>query len=254
MNRKNLATMGKKINLMVNKRTPEILIGVGIGGMITSTVMAVKVTPKAIRLIEDECQNRDDDYIDKKDIVKLSWKLYTPATIIGGLSVGCILASHSVSTRRSAAIATAYAISETALNEYQGKLSHFESDEHVDILKNAINKDHLDSNPIEKQSVIVTNNGDNICYDSISGRYFKSSITAIEKAVNKINEMMLNDSYVSLNDFYYELGLDNIKLGEDLGWNVNNGLLIVDFDSNISSDGQPCIVIDYKVTPRYDYL
>ena len=40
---------------------PEILIGVGLAGMLTSTIMAVKATPKAMEIIkeEEEYLNRD---------------------------------------------------------------------------------------------------------------------------------------------------------------------------------------------------
>ena len=59
--------------------------------------------------------------------------------------------------------------------------------------------------------------------------------------------------YVSLNDFYYELGLENIELGEELGWNVNNGLVELNFSSQLSSDETPCLVMNYNIAPRYDY-
>ena len=33
---------------MVYKHSPEILTGIGVAGMITSTILAVKATPKAL--------------------------------------------------------------------------------------------------------------------------------------------------------------------------------------------------------------
>ena len=33
---------------------------------------------------------------------------------------------------------------------------------------------------------------------------------------------MMNDMYISLNDFYYEIGLDPIKIGSDIGWNIDD--------------------------------
>ena len=61
------------------------------------------------------------------------------------------------------------------------------------------------------------------------------------------------DGYVSLNDFYDELGLDHIDVGDDLGWKVDQGKLDVDFGSQIASDGRPCITIEYSVAPKYGY-
>ena len=56
-----------------------------------------------------------------------------------------------------------------------------------------------------------------------------------------------------LNDFYYEIGLDNIKLGDELGWNIDDGYIDLSFSSQLASDGTPCLVIDYKIAPRYDF-
>ncbi len=38
----------------IRSYSPEILIGAGISGMISSTVMAVKTTPKAMTLIKEK--------------------------------------------------------------------------------------------------------------------------------------------------------------------------------------------------------
>lgn len=59
--------------------------------------------------------------------------------------------------------------------------------------------------------------------------------------------------YVSLNDFYYKIGLDNTKIGDDLGWNIENGLIELHFSSQLAADGTPCLVMDYQVAPKYDY-
>lgn len=41
----------------MKKHSPEILTGIGIAGMITTTVMAVRATPKALILIEEKKTN-----------------------------------------------------------------------------------------------------------------------------------------------------------------------------------------------------
>ena len=54
-------------------------------------------------------------------------------------------------------------------------------------------------------------------------------------------------------EFYDELDLPHVDLGDDLGWNLDEGLLDLDFGSQISDDGRPCIVINYNIAPRYDF-
>ena len=46
----NVSKIMKDIKITMSKRSPEILTGLGIAGMITTTVLAVKATPKAIKL------------------------------------------------------------------------------------------------------------------------------------------------------------------------------------------------------------
>ena len=64
---------------------------------------------------------------------------------------------------------------------------------------------------------------------------------------------MLSQMYVSLNDFYDELNLKHSGNGDELGWKLDDGFIEVDFSSQLSDDGRPCLVIEYMVAPRYDY-
>ena len=54
MQKPNLTKICRTVKASTIKHSPEILTGVGIAGMVTTTVMAVRATPKAIRLLEDE--------------------------------------------------------------------------------------------------------------------------------------------------------------------------------------------------------
>ena len=64
---------------------------------------------------------------------------------------------------------------------------------------------------------------------------------------------MLRESYVSLNDFYDELGLSGISVVNVMGWNTDMGLIDLCYDTQLSEDGIPCLVIDYKRPPKYDF-
>jgi hypothetical protein len=64
---------------------------------------------------------------------------------------------------------------------------------------------------------------------------------------------MLSENYVSLSDFYNEIGLESTKISDDLGWNIEKGLIELDFSSHIAEDDTPCIVVDYLIPPFYDY-
>ena len=237
----------------IKKHSPEILTGIGIAGMITTTVMAVRATPKALILIEERKEEIGAEKLEAMDMVKTTWACYIPAAITGTLSVACLIGASSVNARRNAALATAYTLSESALKDYQGKVIEMFGEKKNEAVKDAVAKDKVEKNPVVTREVIITEKGNTLCYDAISGRYFKSDIEKIKKAECELNRQMLDDMSVSLNDFYYEIGLDSVKLGDELGWNVDSGYIDLSFSSQLASDGTPCLVIDYTIAPRYDF-
>ena len=67
------------------------------------------------------------------------------------------------------------------------------------------------------------------------------------------NKQMMNDMCIRLNDFYNEIGLDRIKIGEDLGWNIDDGLIEIIFSPQLADDGRPCLSLDYRIAPKYNF-
>lgn len=253
--------MIKSLQSGVKKHSPEILTGIGIAGMVTTAVMAVRATPKALMLIgerEDEW-NKDtmgtDDFghMPKIEAVKAAWMCYIPSVIVGGISIACLVGASSVNLKRNAALATAYTLSESTLKEYQEKVIQEIGEKKEQSVRDNIAKDRIEKNPISKNEVVVTEKGDTLCYDMISGRYFKTDIDKLRKAENDLNRQMRDEIYISLNEFYYAIGLDPIKIGDSIGWNIDKGYIDLNFSSQLTEDGRPCLVLDYHVGPNYDY-
>ena len=112
----------------------------------------------------------------------------------------------------------------------------------------------MQKKPLKNQTVVLTGKGETLCYDAISDRYFKSDIETLKQAANAMSRRLLVDTYVSLNDFYWEIGLKTIKIGDSIGWNVDDGLIEPTFSAQLADDGSPCLVLDYDIAPRYDYM
>ena len=68
MNKKDVTNFINSAKTALSKRSPEILTGLGIAGMITTTVLAVKATPKAISLLEEA--KLDSHYKEYRNRVK----------------------------------------------------------------------------------------------------------------------------------------------------------------------------------------
>lgn len=254
MEKFSLSKVVKNVKEVATKHSPEILTGIGIAGMVTTTVMAVKATPKALMLIEEKKNEEGLDSLTPIETVKASWQCYIPSAIVGTVSMCCLIGASSVNLRRNAALATAYTLSESALKGYQEKVVETMGDKKEQTVRDSIAKDTLDKNPVTTREIVITEKGNTLCYDVISGRYFKSDIDKLKKAMNELNRNMLDETFISLNDFYYEIGLSNTKLGDDIGWNISKGLIDLRFSSQLTDDGTPCIVMDYSIAPKYDYF
>ena len=250
--KKNITNLIKTTKLKAKKHSPEILTGVGIAGMITTVVFAVKATPKAMELIKN-AEKEKKESLTAAEKVKVAWKPYIPTAISGSMSIACVVGANSVNAKRNAALTAAYTLSETALKEYKSKVIETIGEKKEKVIKDKVAKDKVDKNPVSKTEVIVTEKGNTLCYDAISGRYFKSDIETIKKAANELNRRMISEMYISLNEFFGEIGLKETKLGDELGWNLDDGLIELDFSSQIADDGTPCIVVDYLIAPRYDF-
>lgn len=254
MSKSKMAQLMRVAKTSITKHSPEILTGIGIAGMITTTVLAVKATPKAIRLVEEAKEEKGED-LTKAETIKICWKAYIPAAAICVTSTACLIGASSVSIRRNAMLATAYKLSETAFSEYKEKVVETIGDEKEKIVREKVSEERIKKNPITKNEIIMTDYGDTQFYETLSGRYFKSDIEQIKKVVNYLNKDMLQDMFgtISLNEFYDELELERIDLGDELGWRVDKGLIEIDFTSKIADNGKPCIVLDYINAPHYGF-
>ena len=253
MSKLNLKSLASSVTSSMVKHSPEILTGLGIVGMLTTTVLAVKATPKAIKIVEEKKEEYGVDKLSAGEVIKATYKCYIPAASIALVSTGCLIGSSSINARRNAALATAYKIVETAHREYKEKVVETIGEKKEELIKDKIAKNKIDQNPASANKVIVVGKGETLCYDSLSGRYFKSDRNKIEKAINELNRTLTYDMYVSLNDLYRNLGLEGIKLGDDLGWKLDWGLIDVHFSSQLSEDDVPCLVLIFNKEPRYDY-
>lgn len=250
----------------ISKHSPGILTGIGIAGMITTTVLAVKATPKALKIIEAAEQDKYDELhqddhstgnepLTVVETVKVAWKPYIPAIVTGVTSVGCLIGGNSIHAKRNAALATAYQISTTALKEYKAKVVETIGEKKERVIHDKIAEDKIKEKPISKNEVIFTGKGETNCYDILSGRAFKSDRNKIEKARNDLNYRMAGgqEMCISLNEFYYAIGLPPIPIGDDIGWRIDKGLIDIYFASFLLDDDEPYMTIEFLVPPEHGY-
>lgn len=237
----------KSIANTICKNSPKILMAFGIAGSLTAGVLAVKATVKACKTIEDE----EIDTSKPKEVIKATWKYYISPVAVESLSIACLICSNAQNERQKAALAAACAVSERALEEYEQKVIETIGPKKNSEIKNEVSKRHLDQT--QPRDIIYTGRGTTLCMDSYSGQVFESSADAIRKAVNDINRKMRSEIWMSLNEFYMELGIEPMMFGDEVGWNIDTGYIDIYFTSIVTKEERPCLVINYNLLPAYNF-
>lgn len=257
-----IANLAKSLERFTIAKSPAILTAIAVTGTVTTAVMVGKASFKAAELIAEEELRRETDYklevtkelvrMEPKDKFVLVWTLYIPAVSTGFTTIVAMITANQIGTRRTAAMAAAYSLSEKAFGEYREKVVEKIGEKKETAVRDELAQDRVTAHPVSSTQVFMTNGGDVLCFDQHSGRYFQSDMETLKKAVNDLNYKIIAESYASLNDFYDKIGLAILPTGEELGWNTDRKFDL-SFSSVLSEDQRPCIAIDFMYGPFLDY-
>lgn len=255
----------KDLSRSLSKNSPTILTGLGVAGLLTSIIMAVKGANRAQEILWREADFRRNDWsrqtgeseesypidpiLTTEEIIELTWKCYIPTAVMGLTTIACMIGANSIHLRRNAALVSLFSITETALKEYQAKVVETIGENKEEKLRGDIAQDKIEKNPPEKNAVIVTHNGSMLCYDSLSGRYFFNDVENIRRVQNDFNKRLMSEMSISLNEFYDDIGLEPIDMGAQTGWTIERGMMNIFFAAKLTKDNQPCIVLEHKTLP-----
>lgn len=247
-----LTILAKSARKIVINNAPTILTGIAVAGVATTAVMAVKATPEAHeRLVEAEVDKGAK--LTVVEAVKETWICYLPATMIGGVTIACIIGANTVSSKRTAALAGAYSLIDSNYREYQEYVKKEFGDKKEQAVQDKLAEDIVNRSNPDNRTIIVTGNGTQLCCETFTGTYFESDIESIRKAQNDINYLINNDSYASLNDFYERLGLPHTELGEQLGW-TSDMPLDLEFSSTLDKNSRAALAFRYSARPIPNYF
>lgn len=237
---------------ILKSNAPVLLTASAVAGLVSTVALTIKGTIEAETLLNEYYEEHDTGFpLSLKEKIPIIWKAYLPAGISFGITVLCIVGAHGVNTRKQAAIAGAYSLTEKAFSEYKEKVVSELGKSKDAKIRDVIAKDRMATDPVSTKEVIIAG-GEVLCYESITGRYFMSDVQTIRTAENEINSKILEEMSSSLNDFFYKLGLPNTSIGEELGWSMDNKLDI-QLSSMMSEDSRPCMVVGYSNWPERNY-
>lgn len=243
------------IKFNLTKQAPNIYTGIAIVSLITMGLLISNEAPKAERERIDTLKEKQKTDPKAKLTVKenavIIAKNYYPSWIMGGLSITAMIFSNREYARRNVALATAYGITQASLSELREEMKKQLGDKKYSEIREVQTKNAIED-ALEKNgnTVVDTGDGNVLCYDDWSGRTFYSSVVKIDKAQNAINERLVHgEMFIPINDLYYELGLENIESGRDLGWDTDHFLEIEKIWTHVGD--KPALGISFDPSDRY---
>ena len=149
-----------------------------------------------------------------------------------------------------------YSTSRTINEEFRRHTQQVIGDEKMNEIDHSIAKAHA---PVEYDTaedgskIISTGHGNDLFYDSWSGRFFYSDINYVKKCVNDLNYQLMNDMFVSVNEFYAYIGLSGIGAGDSAGWNVDFGMCDLAYVAELDDNDKPYTMIKFLKEPCSKY-
>ena len=252
----NVARTASRVGFKLKKHSPEILVVAGVVGVVASTVMACKATLKVNEVLDDasadiekihaaveaghtEAGAEYDEAEGKKELaivyaqsgVKFA-KLYGPAVVLGAVSVGCIVASHRILSKRNVALAAAFASVDRGFKEYRGRVierfgEELDRELKYNIKAKEVDERVVDENGEEKIVKKTVQVGEperspyTKCFDEYCINWTKNAednLTFLLCQQNYANDRLQAKGHLFLNDVYEMLGLPKTKAGQVIGW------------------------------------
>lgn len=241
----------KTASKFLSKNGPVILTGVSITSLASSIWFTATGTIKAIDIIktlETTIPAYTDHDIPKKEIVKSCWKCYTPAFISATVSAACMIGATSINCKRNAVLASAYALSTDAFKAYKEKTEPLLSKKALQGIRDEEAKDERAK--IEKNGITIIGEGKIFCVENLCHQSFRSTIADIDSAINRANEELLDEGYISLNGVYDYLGLSHTALGQSLGWEACDGLIKISYGSDLTEGKEPFLLVRFDTMPK----
>lgn len=256
----NLSALFKRAGKVAGENSPAILTAIGVTGTITTAVLAAKGAFEAVGKIQEAAEVKSAKFggegfeegdadltLDEK--VTATWKCYVPAAATCAVTVAAIICSNRVSERRTAAVASAYAVVKDSYADYRKKTIETVGKKKEQDIRDAVAEDRMNANPVSQAVVMITNNGETLCYDQWTDRYFTSTKNAIDAARNEFNKTILHQGYASLAEFYDLLKLPAPVHTQEIGWDSDKPMEL-EYTGHIREDGTPALAFEFRVHPN----
>lgn len=131
----------------LKRNSSTILTILGAVGVVATTVTAVRVTPKAVTLLEYAEEEKGEE-LTKLEAIKIAGPVYIPSIAIGAATITCIFGSNILNKHTQASLMSAYALLDNSYKEYRRKVQEVIGVKKEHQIKEEIVKERYDDNRI----------------------------------------------------------------------------------------------------------
>lgn len=248
----NLLHQSKKF---LHQNGSTILTCLGGVGLIATSVMTAKATPKAITMLNEVKEEKGDE-LTKLDIVKATAPVYIPAILTGAATLACMFGANALNKRKQASLISAYALIDNSYKEYKKKAVELFGEDADEKITEEIAKDDF-----SKSDIIISGGDKRLFYEEFSGRYFEATTEAVISAEYEMNRRLAVEyGGLYLNEWFELLDLDRTDYGDYLGWSYSYLQEVywqnwIDFQHHTVTldDGLECVIITMQMEPIPDF-
>ena len=175
-------------------------------------------------------------------------KLYAPAVLLGGASLGCLLASNDILRKRNAALSAAYMTVDKSIKEYRNRLTERFGEEVEKEIRYGIKAEQIETTVVDEDGneTTVTETiktmdpnlySDYARFFDAASPYWQNdpeyNLMFLKAQQQYANDLLRAKGRLFLNDVYDMLGIEKTKAGQVVGWVYDrenpNGDNFVDF-------------------------
>lgn len=249
--------------LFMKRNASTILTCLGGIGVVTTTVMAVKATPKALQLIE-ETEKKKGEKLTTWETVKTTAPTYIPTVLFGVGTVACIFGANILNKRQQSSLMSAYALLDESYKKYRRTVVELYGKETNEEIVNAIAVEeanevymHASNLGVDCTQFLEEDFSDPVLfYDEYSHRYFEAPIEQVILSEYHLNRNYTMRGFALLNEFYEFLGLEQTDYGGEVGWVIEyNDSFWIDFNHRkvTMDDGLECYIIEMMFEPTTNW-
>lgn len=196
----------------IKRNASTILTVTGAVGVVSTTVLGISATPRALQLIQEAKEGKDEQ-LTKFEVVLAAAPAYVPTVLSGLGTIACIVGANVLNKRNQAALVSAYALLDASYKDYRNKVIDIHGEEGDKTIRAEIAKDKA-----KEQGVPDEEDGKILFYDEYSKRFFRATNESVLRAKYEINKEVNTNFYATVNEFYDIVGLPQIDGGDIIGW------------------------------------